>query len=244
MNLKYIAKSVLNWCKANPQIFITGLGVASAIATSITSGKCHVKAVKADELNPSDNLLDFAKRNWKCYVPAAISLGVTIFAFGALHGATDKKYQALAAAYSVSQLDLSNLREKMAEQVKVLKEGATEKDKEVATKKLPDSAMVIFGDEQVLCVDAITGRRFRSTPELLRKYCNNISEDLLNYGACPLNDFYSQINLSPVDVGDELGWEGGQTIEPQFMPVITDSGSPAIKVAISPAPQPNWFKIG
>lgn len=244
MNLKYIAKSVLNWCKANPQIFITGLGVASAIATSITSGKCHVKAVKADELNPSDNLLDFAKRNWKCYVPAAISLGVTIFAFGALHGATDKKYQALAAAYSVSQLDLSNLREKMAEQVKVLKEGATEKDKEVATKKLPDSTMVIFGDEQVLCVDAITGRRFRSTPELLRKYCNNISEDLLNYGACPLNDFYSQINLSPVDVGDELGWEGGQTIEPQFMPVITDSGSPAIKVAINPAPQPNWFKIG
>ncbi|MBF1652240.1 MAG: hypothetical protein HXO60_07045 [Rothia mucilaginosa] len=244
MNLKYIAKSVLNWCKANPQIFITGLGVASAIATSITSGKCHVKAVKADELNPSDNLLDFAKRNWKCYVPAAISLGVTIFAFGALHGATDKKYQALAAAYSVSQLDLSNLREKMAEQVKVLKEGATEKDKEVATKKLPDSTMVIFGDEQVLCVDAITGRRFRSTPELLRKYCNNISEDLLNYGACPLNDFYSQINLSPVDVGDELGWEGGKTIEPQFMPVITDSGSPAIKVAIKPAPQPNWFKIG
>lgn len=244
MNLKYIAKSVINWCKANPQIFITGLGVASAIATSITSGKCHVKAVKADELNPSDNLLDFAKRNWKCYVPAAISLGVTIFAFGALHGATDKKYQALAAAYSVSQLDLSNLREKMAEQVKVLKEGATEKDKEVATKKLPDSTMVIFGDEQVLCVDAVTGRRFRSTPELLRKYCNNISEDLLNYGACPLNDFYSQINLSPVDVGDELGWEGGKTIEPQFMPVITDSGSPAIKVAISPAPQPNWFKIG
>lgn len=244
MNLKYIAKSVLNWCKANPQIFITGLGVASAIATSITSGKCHVKAVKADELNPSDNLLDFAKRNWKCYVPAAISLGVTIFAFGALHGATDKKYQALAAAYSVSQLDLSELRSRMAEQVKVLKEGSTEKDKEVATKKLPDSTMVIFGDEQVLCVDAVTGRRFRSTPELLRKYCNNISEDLLNYGACPLNDFYSQINLSPVDVGDELGWEGGQTIEPQFMPVITDSGSPAIKVAISPAPQPNWFKIG
>lgn len=244
MNLKYIAKSVINWCKANPQIFITGLGVASAIATSITSGKCHVKAVKADELNPSDNLLDFAKRNWKCYVPAAISLGVTIFAFGALHGATDKKYQALAAAYSVSQLDLSELRSKMAEQVKVLKEGATEKDKEVATKKLPDSTMVIFGDEQVLCVDAITGRRFRSTPELLRKYCNNISEDLLNYGACPLNDFYSQINLSPVDVGDELGWEGGQSITPQFMPVITDSGSPAIKVAISPAPKPNWFKIG
>lgn len=244
MNLKYIAKSVLNWCKANPQIFITGLGVASAIATSITSGKCHVKAVKADELTPSDNLLDFAKRNWKCYIPAAISLGVTIFAFGALHGATDKKYQALAAAYSVSQLDLSELRSRMAEQVKVLKEGATEKDKEVATKKLPDSTMVIFGDEQVLCVDAVTGRRFRSTPELLRKYCNNISEDLLNYGACPLNDFYSQINLSPVDVGDELGWEGGQTIEPQFMPVITDSGSPAIKVAISPAPQPNWFKIG
>lgn len=243
MNLKYIAKGIFNWCKANPQIFITGLGIASSVATAITSGRCHAKAVQIDA-GKSDNLLDFTKRNWKCYVPAALSLGTTIFSIIALHGATEKKYQALAAAYSVSQLDLSELRSKFTEQVKVLKEGATEKDREVATKKLPDSTMVIFGDEQVLCVDAVTGRRFRSTPELLRKYCNNISEDLLNYGACPLNDFYSQINLSPVDVGDELGWEGGQTIEPQFMPVITDSGSPAIKVAISPAPQPNWFKIG
>ena len=243
MNIKNMIRFAFDWVKHNPQILITGLGIAASVATAITSGKAHAKAV-ANDNGESKNLLDFAKRNWMTYVPAALSLGVTIFAFASLHKVSYKRYQALAAAYSVSQLDLSELRSRMAEQVKVLKEGATEKDKEVATKKLPDSTMVIFGDEQVLCVDAITGRRFRSTPELLRKYCNNISEDLLNYGACPLNDFYSQINLSPVDVGDELGWEGGKTITPQFMPVITDSGSPAIKVAISPAPQPNWFKIG
>lgn len=243
MNLKTLAKGILNWCKANPQIFITGLGIASSVVTAVTSAKCHAKAIEADA-GKSDNLLDFAKRNWKCYVPAAISLSTTIFSIIALHGATNKKYQALAAAYSVSQLDLSELRSRMAEQVKVLKEGASEKDKEVATKKLPESTMVIFGNEQVLCKDAITGRTFRSTPELLRKYCNNISEDLLNYGACPLNDFYSQINLSQVGIGDELGWEGGKTIEPQFRPVILESGSPAIEVAITPAPQPNWFKIG
>ena len=243
MNIKNTIRLAFNWVKRNPQILITGLGIAASVATAITSGKAHAKAIANDD-GKSDNLLDFAKRNWMTYIPAAISLGVTIFAFASLHNVTYKKYQALAAAYSVSQLDLSELRSRMAEQVKVLKEGASEKDKEVATKKLPDTTMVIFGDEQVLCVDAITGRTFRSTPELLRKYCNNISEDLLSYGACPLNDFYAQIGLSQVDVGDELGWEGGQTIEPQFMPVITESGSPAIKVAIAPPARTNWFKIG
>lgn len=240
MNLKAIAKAALNWAKNNPQIFITGLGIASSVATALTSARCHVKAIKLDE-GKSENLLDFTKRNWKCYIPAAISLGTTIFSFFALHGATEKKYQALAAAYSVSQLDLSELRAKVAEQVKVLKQG---ENKAAAVKKAPEGAVVIFGDEQVLCKDAITGRTFRSTPELLRKYCNNISEDLLGYGACPLNDFYSQIHLSQVGIGDELGWAGGQTIEPQFRPVILESGSPAIEVAITPAPQPNWFKIG
>ena len=240
MNLKTLAKGILNWCKANPQIFIAGLGIASSVVTAVTSAKCHAKAIEADA-GKSDNLLDFAKRNWKCYVPAAISLSTTIFSIVALHGATNKKYQALAAAYSVSQLDLAELRSKFVEQVKVIQ---SSENKETVAKTLPDTTMVIFGDEQMLCKDAITGRTFRSTPELLRKYCNNISEDLLNYGACPLNDFYSQINLSQVGIGDELGWEGGKTIEPQFRPVILESGSPAIEVAITPAPQPNWFKIG
>lgn len=240
MNLKTLAKGILNWCKANPQIFITGLGIASSVVTAVTSAKCHAKAIEADA-GKSDNLLDFAKRNWKCYVPAAISLSTTIFSIIALHGATNKKYQALAAAYSVSQLDLAELRSKFVDQVKVIQAG---ENKETVAKTLPDTTMVIFGDEQMLCKDAITGRTFRSTPELLRKYCNNISGDLLNYGACPLNDFYSQINLSQVGIGDELGWEGGKTIEPQFRPVILESGSPAIEVAITPAPQPNWFKIG
>jgi hypothetical protein len=240
MNLKTLAKGILNWCKANPQIFITGLGIASSVVTAVTSAKCHAKAIEADA-GKSDNLLDFAKRNWKCYVPAAISLSTTIFSIVALHGATNKKYQALAAAYSVSQLDLAELRSKFVEQVKVIQSG---ENKETVAKTLPDTTMVIFGDEQMLCKDAITGRTFRSTPELLRKYCNNISEDLLSYGACPLNDFYSQINLSQVGIGDELGWEGGKAIEPQFRPVILESGSPAIEVAITPAPQPNWFKIG
>ena len=240
MNLKTLAKGILNWCKANPQIFIAGLGIASSVVTAVTSAKCHAKAIEADA-GKSDNLLDFAKRNWKCYVPAAISLSTTIFSIVAFHGATNKKYQALAAAYSVSQLDLAELRSKFVEQVKVIQSG---ENKETVSKTLPDTTMVIFGDEQMLCKDAITGRTFRSTPELLRKYCNNISEDLLNYGACPLNDFYSQINLSQVGIGDELGWEGGKTIEPQFRPVILESGSPAIEVAITPAPQPNWFKIG
>lgn len=243
MNVKKMIRFAFDWVKRNPQILITGLGIAASVATAVTSGKAHAKAIANDD-GKSDNLLNFTKRNWMTYIPAALSLGVTIFAFASLHNVTYKKYQALAAAYSVSQLDLSELRSRMAEQVKVLKEGAKPADKKAAKKELPKGSMVIFGDEEVLCRDAITGRTFRSTPEKIRAYCNNITEDLLGYGPCPLNDFYSQIHLGQVGIGDELGWDGGVTLKPVFWPVLLDSGSPAVEVAITPAPQPNWFKIG
>nr|DAM44915.1 MAG TPA: hypothetical protein [Caudoviricetes sp.] len=243
MNVKKMIRFAFDWAKRNPQIFITGLGIAASVATAITSGKAHAKAIANDD-GKSDNLLDFAKRNWMTYIPAALSLGVTIFAFASLHDVTYKKYQALAAAYSVSQLDLSELRSRMAEQVKVLKEGAKPADKKAAKKELPKGSMVIFGDEKVLCRDAITGRTFRSTAEKIRGYCNNISEDLLNFGPCPLNDFYNQIHVGETNIGDELGWDGGVTVKPEFRPVLLPSGSPALEVALTPAPKPNWFKIG
>lgn len=242
MNIKTAIRFAFHWVKQNPQILITGLGIAASVATAITSGKAHAKAI-ANDAGKSDNLLDFAKRNWMTYIPAALSLGTTIFSIVALHGVTYRKYQALAAAYSISQMNVSELREKVIEQVRVIKEGKPA-DKKAAQKELPAGSMVLFGDEEVLCKDAITGRTFRSTPEKIRAYCNNITEDLLGYGPCPLNDFYSQIHVGQVGIGDELGWEGGVTIKPEFRPVLLPSGSPAVEVAINPAPRPNWFKIG
>lgn len=243
MSIKNTIKLAITWFKNNPQILITGLGIAASVATAITSGKAHAKAVAADN-GASDNLLDFTKRNWMTYVPAAVSLGVTIFAIVSLHNVTYKKYQALAAAYSISQMNVSELRKNVAESVKIIKQGGKPADKKAAQKELPAGSMVLFGDEEVLCKDAITGRTFRSTPEKIRQYCNNISEDLIGFGPCPLNDFYSQIHVGEVSIGDELGWEGGVTIKPEFRPVLLPSGSPAVEVALTPAPQPNWFKIG
>jgi hypothetical protein len=243
MNVKKMIRFAFDWVKRNPQILITGLGIAASVATAITSGKAHAKAL-ANDNGASDNLLDFTKRNWMSYVPAAVSLGVTIFAIVSLNNVTYKKYQALAAAYSVSQMNLTELRQNLAKSVEVIKNGGKPADKKAAEKKLPEGSMVIFGDEEVLCKDAITGRTFRSTAEKIRGYCNNISEDLLHFGPCPLNDFYAQIHIGETGIGDELGWGGGVALKPVFRPVLLDSGSPAVEVAITPAPQPNWFKIG
>lgn len=136
MSIKNTIKFALNWVKTHPQILITGLGIAASVATAIASGKAHAKAIVNDN-GASKNLLDFTKRNWMTYVPAAISLGVTIFAIVSLHNVSYKKYQALAAAYSVSQMNLTELREKVVEQVKVLKEGDKPSEKKTAQKELP-----------------------------------------------------------------------------------------------------------
>ena len=63
MSIKNTIKLAINWVKAHPQILITGLGIAASVATAVTSGKAHAKAI-ADDNGASKNLLDFAKRNW------------------------------------------------------------------------------------------------------------------------------------------------------------------------------------
>ena len=78
MNIKNTIKLALGWLKNNPQILLTGLGVAASVATAVTSGKAHAKAVAADN-GASTNLLDFTKRHWMTYIPAAASLGVAVF---------------------------------------------------------------------------------------------------------------------------------------------------------------------
>ena len=39
MSIKNTIKLAMNWIKSNPQILITGLGIAASVATAITSGK-------------------------------------------------------------------------------------------------------------------------------------------------------------------------------------------------------------
>ena len=43
MSIKNTIKLALGWIKNNPQILITGLGIAASVATAVTSGKAHAK---------------------------------------------------------------------------------------------------------------------------------------------------------------------------------------------------------
>nr|DAO48842.1 MAG TPA: hypothetical protein [Caudoviricetes sp.] len=244
MNITTFAKTAIQWAKANPQIWIASIGVASSVMTAVTSAKAHAEAV-AHELEydePSKNLVEYTKRHWKTYIPAAVSLGVTVASIISLHSVGMAKYKALSAAYGLAQVDLSELR-KAAQKANLIAPPKKEKDRESAREDASSEGQtVVFMDEEIVFQDALSGRLFRSTPEKVRKACNEISQDTLNYGPVSLNDFYSYIDLDQVSFGDELGWTHGVVIEPVFTPKNLD-GKPVLSVSFNPAPQTDWFRL-
>ncbi len=97
MNITTFAKTAIQWAKSNPQIWIASVGVASSVMTAVTSAKAHAEAVAHEREydEPSKNIVEYAKRHWKTYVPAAVSLGVTVASIISLHSVGMYKYKAL-----------------------------------------------------------------------------------------------------------------------------------------------------
>lgn len=246
MNITTFAKTAVQWAKANPQIWIASVGVASSVMTAVTSAKAHVEATAREREydEPSKNIVEYVKRHWKTYAPAAISLGISVASIISLHSVGMAKYKALSAAYGLAQVDLSELR-KAAQKANLIAPPAKKKDRESVRKDAEvanEGQAVVFMDETIVFQDSLSGRLFRSTPEKVRKACNEISQDTLNYGPVSLNDFYSYIDLDQVSFGDELGWTHGVVIEPVFTPKNLD-GKPVLSVSFNPAPQTDWFRL-
>ena len=86
MNITTFAKTAIQWAKANPQIWIASVGVASSVMTAVTSAKAHVEATAREREydEPSKNIVEYVKRHWKTYAPAAISLSISVASITAL----------------------------------------------------------------------------------------------------------------------------------------------------------------
>ena len=114
------------------------------------------------------------------YVPAAASLGVTIFAIVSLHNAPTRSTRLSLLRTPFLRERVRQPRKNVLEQVEVIKKGGKPADKKAAEKKLPE-ARWSFSVTRRSCartpspdVPSVRPRR-RSVD-----YCNNISEDLLN----------------------------------------------------------------
>lgn len=240
--------------KYTPEI-LTGIGITGMVTTTVLAVRATPKALilieekkRAKKFEGSDNpeltKIETVKAAWKCYIPAAVTGVCSIACLVGASSVNARRNAALAAAYTISETALSEYKEKVIETVGEKKEQAVRdaiaKDK-VESNPVTQNNVILTDNGNTLCFDSLSGRYFKSDIEQIRRAVNNLNERLLLDTYVSLNEYYDEIGLEEIHIGDQLGWTVNPDssdrglIELDFSSQLTD-GTPCMVVGFLNAP--------
>lgn len=253
-NLATISKDIRSFAsKRSPEI-LTGLGIAGMITTSVLAVKATPKALElieekkkeewVDQLTP----LEIIKVAWKPYVPAIVTCVVSTSCLIGASSVNAKRNAALATAYKLSETALSEYKEKVIETIGEKKERVVrDKVAEERVKKNPVSKneVIVTGNGKTLCFDPISGRYFMSSIETIKRAENELNKQMLHdiSGYVSVNEFYDELGLDHISIGNELGWNTDQLIDINFSSQLNDNGEPSVVLDYLVAPKRDYYKF-
>lgn len=221
----------------SPEI-LTGIGIAGMITTTVLAVKATPKAMrlleeKQNEVDDKLSIVETVKTAWKPYIPAAVTCAASVTCLIGASSVSAKRNAALATAYKLSETALTEYREKVVETIGEKKEQAVRdavaKDK-IANNPVKQADVIITGKGETLCYDPISDRYFKSDVEKLKRAENNLNRRMFDEMYISLNDFYCEIGLNTIPVGDDLGWDvnSGGYIKLYFSAQLTEDETPCL----------------
>ena len=250
--LMSVAKTSIT--KHSPEI-LTGIGIAGMITTTVLAVKATPKAIRLIEEAKEEKGEDLTKAEtiktcWKAYIPAAATCVASTACLIGASSVSIRRNAMLATAYKLSETAFSEYKEKVVETIGDEKEKVVrEKVSEERIKKNPitknEIIMTDYGDTQFY--ETLSGRYFKSDIEQIKKVVNYLNKDMLQdmFGTISLNEFYDELELERIDLGDELGWRVDKgLIEIDFTSKIADNGKPCIVLDYINAPHYGFNKFG
>lgn len=254
--------------KHSPEI-LTGMGIAGMITTTILAVKATPKAMKLIEeekifkekeaheggtFSEKDKECDFKltpleviKVAWKPYIPAIVTGGLSVTSLICASSTNARRNAALATAYSLSETALKEYREKVVETIGEKKEQAVldkiAKDK-IDRNPVVNNEVIITERGNTLCYDTISGRYFKSDPDMLKRVENELNRRMIDEMYVSLNEFYYEIGLNGTTMGHDLGWNMDKGyIELRFSSQLASDEQPCLVVDFNNAPQYNFRKF-
>lgn len=243
MNKKTIPtalKNLQNAVKKHSPEILTGIGIAGMITTTIMAVRATPKALilidekkeelEAEKIPPKELILT----TWKCYIPATAIGAVSVLCLIGASSVNLRRRAALATAYTLSESALKEYQEKVVETIGEKKEQAVRdsiaKDK---IEKNPVSCREVIITEKgnTLCYDAVSGRYFKSDRDKIDKVINELNRRMRDEMYISLNEFYYEIGLNAISLGDQLGWNiDNGYIEPSFSYQGAEDGTPCLVI--------------
>lgn len=236
--------------KRTPEI-LTGIGIAGMCTTTFLAVKATPKAldlISRAEDAKFDNgngerltKVEVIKAAWKCYIPAAVTGGLSVCCLIGASSVNMRRNAALATAYKLSETALTEYREQVVETIGDKKEQLIREkvaEKQIEKNPVSKNEVVVTEKGNTLCYDAISGRYFKSDIEQIKKAVNELNRRMLNEMYISLNEFYYEIGLDYIKIGDDIGWNVDKgLIDIDFGSRIADDGTPCIVINYSVAPK-------
>lgn len=237
--LKALGKSI----NRNSPTLLMGLGISGFVGTIVMAIEATPKAMSSLEGEAYARVKEYA--DWRevlepkeiveialpYYLPtilgAAMSTGMIIMG-NKIHL---RRTAALASLYALAE---DTLRTYQGKVTSMLGEKKTlELSGDIAEEKMANTTMDMIhnpGGGAELCFEMFTGRYFWSEANYIHAAMNKLNEELLSEDFKSLNEFYYELGLPSVEIGDTVGWkldDGlidlilGSRLSPDGRPCIT-----------------------
>lgn len=246
-----LVKKADAFTKKNSPAILAGVAAVGLVVTAVTAYKAGIKAdtiLKEHKLKMKEIERDNKKEEKTVYMETAkklapivippVLLGVASIGciFGS-HSVSRRRIAALSAAYSISESALKDLEGQMT---KILGEKKTRSIQDSATKEKlrseepPKDNQIIITAGDVLCKDMYSGRYFQSNADKIGKAIAWASAEARSSMYVSLNEFYDQLDLPRIPLGDDLGWNAddlnGGTLPIRYTAILTEDDRPCLCV--------------
>jgi len=267
MSVSAVLKTIAREITDNSTVILTGLAATGVVTTTILGVKATPKALSVmdkeylhrfcedqthagytfedwkEDLATPLTKREIVKLTWKCYLP---TIGMGLLTIGCVIGANSihmRRNAALASLYSLTESTLKEYQAKVVETIGKNKELKVRDDisgDHIRQHPVGDAEVIFTGKGETLCYDSMSGRYFKTDIEKVRRIQNKLNRDLMSEMFISLNEFYSELGLSNIRLGDDMGWNIDKAlIDVSFSAQLTDTDEPCLVLNYEVVPRHN-----
>jgi hypothetical protein len=226
---------------------IVGWGTATVLAVKETPKALKLIANAEHDKGEPLTTPEKVKAAWKPYLPAAL---IATASTGCLIGAckvSAGRTAALATAYQLSTTALKDYKEQVVETVGEKKEQSIREKvhkKKIEENPVSNAQVYYTGKGKTKCYDVTSGRYFETDKTSIEKIINKLNQRMLGGEMyISLNEFYTEVGLPPIPIGDNIGWNTDAIIEPHFSSQLDDYDNPVLVLDYLVAPRWNFSDL-
>ena len=220
--MNILIKDYKRFLRLNASTIMTGIATVGVIATSITTAKATVKAVrlldskKSSQAEPMSTG-EIIKLTAPIYISTFVMGASTVACLLSANAFNRRQQASLVSAYTIVNSSYRSYRNKVRElygeeaHEKIVNEIAIEKAEEIA---VYTETIGIFGNllpadyvtSAMVFFDEYSGRFFESTIEQVVIAEYSLNRNFTQRGYAYLNEFYEFLGLEKTDFGQTVGW--------------------------------------